>query len=168
MDFNQPQPESDGQMIKRVIWFIVALILLAAIIFGIRALRSQRVIDDTSAPVAELPQNNGQIAGSTTPEYTGPQTHTVTLTDEGYSPKAITIFAGDTIKFTNSSNMRMWTASDPHPTHTDYIGFDEKKADPSGASWEFKFTKPGTWNYHNHLNSIFRGSVTVVATEQKG
>ncbi len=55
----------------------------------------------------------------------------------------------------------MWTASAPHPQHTNYAGFDQLKSVPNGGTYEFTFTKVGTWKYHNHVAPTFTGSVTV-------
>jgi plastocyanin len=85
----------------------------------------------------------------------------VSLTDTGYSPAVVTIHSGDRIIFTNNSQNRMWTASDPHPQHTAYPGFDEKSAGVSGAQYSFTFTTIGHWGYHNHLNPRQKGTVIV-------
>ena len=93
----------------------------------------------------------------------------VTYTDSGYTPNVLKIKKGDTVTWKNQSSRRMWTASDPHPIHTEYPenggcingAFDECKGDPSGAEWSFTFTHTGTWNYHNHVNSRDEGTIIV-------
>lgn len=90
-----------------------------------------------------------------------PSTATVTHNDSGFSPKSVTVKVGDTVRFTNASDDLMWVASDFHPTHTKLSGFDEKNAAGKGGSYEFIFTKSGTWSYHNHIQTSETGSVIV-------
>lgn len=78
-----------------------------------------------------------------------------------FSPSPITIKVGSTITFMNESGRDMWPASAPHPTHTDYPGFDAAKPIKPGQSYSFIFTKAGIWKYHNHLDPTKFGSVTV-------
>ena len=96
-------------------------------------------------------------------------TVTVTYTDNGYSPASVTIAAGGTVIFKNMSTRNLWTASNPHPVHTEYGGsggcigsiFDQCKAEAFGTSWSFKFIKAGIWGYHNHSQAAHRGTVVV-------
>ncbi|MBI5530317.1 MAG: cupredoxin domain-containing protein [Candidatus Doudnabacteria bacterium] len=78
-----------------------------------------------------------------------------------FSPSTITIKAGDYIMFKNKSTQDFWPASDPHPTHTGYPGFDSGKAVAAGAKFNFQFDKVGSWGYHDHLNPIIKGTVIV-------
>ena len=91
------------------------------------------------------------------------QTQTVEVTFNGttFSPSTVTIKVGDTVKFTNTSTVSMWVASNSHPSHTDYPGFDEGTAAVSGGGYSFKFTKTGTWSYHNHVSPNQGGQVIV-------
>jgi len=84
-------------------------------------------------------------------EATGKPTATVRMTDAGYSPKVLKIKQGQTVEFVNDSKTDYWPASDPHPTHTDYPGFDAQKTILPGGSWDFTFNRTGTYGYHNHL-----------------
>lgn len=80
-----------------------------------------------------------------------------------FSPAVVTIKAGDTVTWTNHATNPVWIASNPHPTHTDYPGFDSKAAIDPGKTYAFTFTKVGSWGYHNHLNPSVQG--TVIVTE---
>lgn len=67
----------------------------------------------------------------------------------------------------------MWVASNPHPLHTDYPGsdikncgagtamFDSCRVTNPGESWTFILEEPGTWGYHNHLQSSQTGTIIV-------
>lgn len=102
-----------------------------------------------------------------------PKTVTVTYNGSSYSPKTVTVNAGDTVQFVSTSGS-MWTASDPHPQHTGYDGTSRSQHCASGysgpapfdqcapgASFSFVFTKAGAWGYHNHLNDSAFGTVIV-------
>jgi plastocyanin len=76
---------------------------------------------------------------------------TVHMTDHGYEPKVLKIKQGQTVEFVNDSNEGYWPASDPHPIHTDYPGFDAGNTVAPGGSWKFTFNRTGSYGYHNHL-----------------
>lgn len=100
----------------------------------------------------------------------------VTYSASGFSPKAVTVKKGEAVMWTNVSVEGMWVAVDEHPAHADYDGTDLKKhcatgagvsfdqcaASSAGSQWSFTFNKAGTWEYHNHANDKFVGTVTVI------
>lgn len=86
---------------------------------------------------------------------------TVTFTSSGFSPSSVIVAEGGKVTFVNNSSASMWPASDPHPTHNGYPGFDAEKAIGNGGSWTFTFNKKGSWGYHNHLNPMNKGTVIV-------
>jgi hypothetical protein len=55
----------------------------------------------------------------------------------------------------------MWTASDPHPVHTDYSVFDAQSIYRYGEVYAFPFQETGTYAWHNHEKSDHRGIVRV-------
>src|SRR3989344_471350 len=93
-----------------------------------------------------------------------------TYTDQGFSPKSITVKKGGTVTFTNNSTHGMWVAVAMHPTHDAYDGtamsehclggaalgdaFDQCHVVEAGESWSYTFTKAGSWNYHNHYRAL--------------
>lgn len=133
------------------------------------------------APVTEAPVTNQMpIVGSTTPEMIVENTLpgvTVTYTDQGFSPKSVTVPAGTTVTFVNQSTGGLWVASAMHPSHAAYSGtsasqhcpdttgtaFDECAAVALGSSYSFTFTKVGSWKYHNHVQATDFGAITVTA-----
>lgn len=100
---------------------------------------------------------------------------TVEYQEGGFVPETITVSIGSTVAWQNSVGRPMWVASDPHPAHTDLEGFDQQRvinrvtppfstaAHAHGEGiYEYTFTKPGIWKYHNHLSPQHRGTITVV------
>lgn len=100
------------------------------------------------------------VTGTTTISL--PKTGTVTYTDSGFSPKTLIVAKGGTVTFINRSSQNMWVASDPHPTHTGYPAFDQKKSVANGAVYTFIFDKTGSWNYHNHVSSPQHNGTIIV------
>lgn len=145
---------------------IVILVLLAALgAYKFRSEIKSIIMPQNSAPVVESTPTPTTPAPTSTPEVTPPVTTTQTAnevdyTDSGFSPATLTVKVGDTVKFVNKSANPMWVASNPHPTHTDLPGFDEKS---TATEYSYTFTKVGSWGFHNHRNPSDGG--TIVVTE---
>ncbi|MDZ4285143.1 MAG: hypothetical protein U1A28_04935, partial [Patescibacteria group bacterium] len=104
--------------------------------------------------------------GSTAKKNT-PSVRVVELRDDGFYPPTISISPGDTIHFTTTRTEPFWPASNLHPTHALYPEFDPKKPVSPTASWTFTFSKPGSWEYHDHLAPLYRGVITVGNEQEK-
>ena len=114
--------------------------------------------------LAELPEGS--------PKPTSAE-HQITITADGFSPKIITVKAGDTITFFNEDSNKHWPASAMHPTHTIYPGSDIKKCGggeaifdackglAQGESFSFTFNEKGSWKYHDHLSVSSTGTIVV-------
>ena len=85
----------------------------------------------------------------------------VSYTSSGFSPSTLTINAGDTVVFTNDTNIQMWVASNPHPIHTDLSEFDNRRGVSNGETYKFTFETPGEYFYHNHMNFSDGGTIIV-------
>lgn len=110
-----------------------------------------------SENAATIPQQN---TVATSPQN-GTNSKTVEYTDNGFVPKSISIKAGESVTWVNKASDDFWVASNPHPSHTDYPGFDALKEIPVGGMHSFTFAKVGKWGYHNHLNHTEGGTVVV-------
>ena len=86
---------------------------------------------------------------------------TIRITSAGFFPKEATVDFGTTVTFINDDRVSHWPASDPHPIHDDYAEFDSKRAVLPGKLWSFRFTKSGTFRFHDHVNSSVRGTIIV-------
>lgn len=102
-------------------------------------------------------------AGGSKPTPATSMVHFVELTEEGFSPKELTISQGDTVKFTTTRDKYFWPASNTHPTHDIYAEFDAKNAVAPSAYWSFQFDRVGEWQYHDHLDPKFSGIVIVLS-----
>jgi len=95
------------------------------------------------------------------------QTHEIILTENGFEPTSITINRFDIVKFSTTAGKTFWPASNLHPLHDIYPAFDPKMPIDPSKSWSFRFTKVGTWEFHDHLFPAYRGNITVVVTPSR-
>ncbi len=145
---------------------IIAIVIVAVVVLGGYFLFR---VAYQSTPSVSQTSNQQTVPQPSTAQTSVAEINVVTYTNAGYSPSTLRIKAGDTVIFKNQSSQSMWTASGKHPTHLLYpttggcIGstFDACKGVQPGDSWSFKFDLPGTWKYHNHLNSSDTGAVIV-------
>jgi plastocyanin len=171
-------------MKQAVLWVIVALVVLVA--GGLAVYRSTapngdvvpqgtaNLEDRTTPPAAgqflQLEPTGGPPTPTTSPAATSPAPAaspapsaavTISMTDTGFSPARVTVTAGTTVTFVNDGQAQHWPASDVHPTHDILPEFDSKRGVATGGTYAHTFTKAGTWNFHDHLNPRFTGTVTV-------
>jgi plastocyanin len=85
----------------------------------------------------------------------------VTMEADGFSPSTLTVERGETVTFENTSDEDKWPASNVHPTHELYPGFDAKNAVLPDESYSFTFERAGSWGYHDHLNPALQGTIVV-------
>jgi plastocyanin len=131
--------------------------------------------------VPAQPVNPGTTSTTTTTTTTTRTTTggvTIAYTNQGFSPKTISVPVGTQVTFVNQTSENMWVASAPHPTHQGYDGTTESVHCASGysgpapldqcafgTSFAFTFGKVGTWPYHNHASPTDFGMVTVTAAQ---
>ncbi|MEM4282123.1 MAG: cupredoxin domain-containing protein [Candidatus Woesearchaeota archaeon] len=112
---------------------------------------------------------SGQPAQPSTPSQIVEKTNVIEITESGFSPRTLSIRAGETVVFVNKDINPHWPASAVHPTHTVYpesggcIGskFDACRGLAQGETFSFKFDKIGRWKYHDHLNPSLTGEIVV-------
>jgi len=112
---------------------------------------------------ASTPPTSGVYSSGSEMDALGPDILVAEVVYDGtkFLPQSLNIKVGDIVIFKNSGTTDFWPASNPHPTHTDYPEFDAKAAVPPGKTFQFKFLKPGSWGYHNHLNPSATGIINV-------
>src|SRR5262245_54064911 len=68
-----------------------------------------------------------------------PQKIEILYAEQGFVPSTTSIAVGNTVIFTNTVDLPLWVASDPHPLHSDYNEFDSEHSIGKGESYEFTF-----------------------------
>jgi plastocyanin len=175
-------------MKKAIIWIALIFILIIGLFFIFRNDNSSNIenekkiqIPDSINPVEEdknieAPDTENEVAEETILEGE-PQTHTIQIKPSAFwfSPRTLTIRAGDTVRFINQGTENHWPASNQHPTHKIYPGSDIKKCGSPeenrifdacgplgpGESYSFTFTQRGNWHYHDHLRASLGGTIVV-------
>lgn len=84
----------------------------------------------------------------------------VTITQDGFEPKTITIPQGSRITWTNTSNAVSSVYSASHPTHLIFPPLNLGEIAPNNTVSLGILTK-GTYKYHNHLNPTQTGTIIV-------
>ncbi len=112
----------------------------------------------TSTPAAT--QGNGYGNNGVTPTTATGSTPTasaggnaVCVSNFTFSPGALTVHVGDKVTWTNNDSVA-------HTVTSDTKKFDSNTLAP-GATFSFKFTKAGTYNYHCNIHSSMHGSIIV-------
>jgi plastocyanin len=147
----------NGTMRKRV---IVALALMVLLVMVVGALSLKYIYDPVSKDVTSTIQSNNI---HTEEENKVSEDHVVQVvyTETGFSPSRIEIEIGTTVKFTNVTSGPLWVGSDPHPVHSDHPEFDAKKDYLKDETYSYTFNQVGTYGFHNHKKSLYRGVVVV-------
>lgn len=151
---------------------IIAIVIVAAVLVG-----GYFLFKGAYQPTPSVPQTSNQqtvpqpSTSESSTQQSAPQSsagqapvaaeNVVTYGESGFSPSILRVKVGTTVIFKNEKSGPMWVASNPHPIHTDYSGFDAKRGYSKGESYSFTFTKPGSWKYHNHLNPSEGGVIIV-------
>jgi hypothetical protein len=133
-------------VIRKKIQYLVALVSLAIVLFGYGVYE-----------LGNFASSREMKAGTPAPSYS----KLVVYTAEGYSPAVLEVSLGSKVGFKNTSDFPMWTASDPHPLHSDYGDFDSRRDYLAGETYVYEFKETGTFGYHNHEKSLHRGIVRV-------
>ena len=144
---------------------VIVLVIIGAIYFTVTRETQEENESNTNSPVDivnfEATPADGEGDGTENGGITFALVHTITYTDDGYSPKTLTIKAGEIVDFENNSSVEVWTASDVHPDHELLPEFDSLSGYKPGETYSFTFETPGSWTYHNHLNPSQTGIIIV-------
>ena len=85
----------------------------------------------------------------------------VTYKNGVFTPSNFSVKAGTAVSFVNASDEGMWIGANPHPSHTSLPSFDAKREYKPGETYKYTFVKKGSFGYHNHVNPMARGTLTV-------
>ncbi|MBI3261000.1 cupredoxin domain-containing protein [Candidatus Berkelbacteria bacterium] len=99
-------------------------------------------------------------SGSTSTSVSEPKTYKIELEQDGFKTTNLSINAGDSVIFEIKDEGSYQIRSGPHPTHIDIPELDSGVV-AKGAKYTFKFTKAGTFRFHDHLHTNFTGTITV-------
>lgn len=142
---------------------VAVVVILLLVIAGWYLTRVKQTVppqdQSTQSPVSSSTQSVAPVA--TEGATMNKDINVVTVTQSGFSPKSVTIKAGDTVTWMNSDSASHTVSSDPHPTHTLFPVLNKVGLINAGDKKSLQFTTAGTFTYHDHLNPSSTGSVTV-------
>ena len=141
-----PNPTTPPKSGGKLLVFLVIVVLVAVVVVGYVALRPKT----TSAPAA--------------PTTTAPTTlalAAVSITSGGFVPATITVHVNQGIVWTNNDTATHEVASDPYPTDNAVAGFNDTQPLATSDTFDFIFSKAGTYTYHDNLHPTTRGTVIV-------
>lgn len=105
-------------------------------------------------------QPSTATTSSQTSTATEAEQNVVTLTQDGFTPKTLTVKAGTKVTFVNKSGATAAVNSAPHPAHTAYPPLNLGNFQDGGTLFLI-FDKADTYTYHNHLNPSQNGKIVV-------
>jgi len=94
-------------------------------------------------------------------DWRGRSEVTIEIREEGFTPERLRIDRGTRITFITKRDRQFWPASNPHPSHSFYYGFDPREPIEPDSSWSFIADEPGVWGYHDHIRSYYAGTLYV-------
>jgi plastocyanin len=105
----------------------IALVIVVVVIFASLSNKNSTPSANTQSETSQSTEPDNSIDALDSDSDASSEEATVTTvryTDDGYSPKSVEVAVGSTVMFINDSTQAMWTASDPHPVHTNLSAFD--------------------------------------------
>ncbi|HEY7974147.1 MAG TPA: plastocyanin/azurin family copper-binding protein [Ktedonobacterales bacterium] len=76
-----------------------------------------------------------------------------------FSPASVTVKVGDTVTWTNNSNVPHTSTSDSSSA----VSWDSSAISTGGGTFSFVFTKAGTYTYHCSFHPFMHGTIVVTA-----
>lgn len=136
---------------KKLGYFKLLLVLLGVLLVGGIAVYFYKPL--TKKPTNSVPNPQTNV---TTPVLSA----TVAISKQGFVPAAIEIKARTQLTWINKENSPHQIVSDPFPLQTN---LKDLNSDPLlfNEAFSFTFEKPGTYTYHDQINSKLKGTVIV-------
>lgn len=141
-----------------VITGVVIIVLVLAGWYFVVAKKSST--PQVPAAVTQTPAPTRSPVSSASEGAMMTEKNVVKITSVGFSPKSVTIKAGEPVTWMNNDSDDHTVNSDKHPTHILYPFLNLGLIKP-GEKKSVTISKTGTSTYHDHLNPSLAGSVTV-------
>lgn len=147
-------------MSSKNIVIILALVLL--LVGGFLFVRSKNRYQNPQEPVTvDNTQAEPSVDNPASDSAVTKDNQTVTIDANGFSPKNVTIKAGESVTWSNKDTAVHEVNSVIHPTHQVYPPLNTIGLLKAGQQKSLSFPDKGTYKFHDHLNPQFSGAVTV-------
>lgn len=151
------------KFVRNLIFVILVVVVLALSTFFLVNKKKDQLSKTTGESTTTTSNSESQKSeepGQNSQTPTVNSGVTITFSNSGFSPNTVRVGSGGTITVKNDSTNPLQFNSNPHPAHTDNaelnLGLVEE-----GQAKSLTVTKPGTWGFHDHLDSSFKGSIIV-------
>jgi plastocyanin len=138
--------------------FVLSILVIFVVWFGYSLLSF--ILGDPEQSV-HVEQSDEEHDHSDEVDASGNANHIIVYTETGFIPKRLEVVVGETVVFTNLTEIPMWVGSDPHPEHTDHSDFDALADYGKDNEFDYTFEITGTFGFHNHNKSVHRGTIVV-------
>lgn len=160
----KPTAYGKNNLVKTLlIYLMVGGILYAGVYYFVLAKKGTDYNQMKSPITANMVDKNisATLETQASPTAAIPETQNkIFLTATGFSPKVLTIKAGETVTWENNLGETATIDSDVHPAHTKYPPLNLGQFS-AGQILNLLFDQPGTYGYHNHLNATQSGTIIV-------
>lgn len=152
---------------SKAIWWITGIVIVLAIggiaVYALTSQMKQSSPETTSDNTSKTDSNKTDTATKGDAPTSSEQTAGVTIvfTDQGFEKSSYTVKKGQSVKVENMSTTQLQFSSDDHPTHTEDPELNLAVLQP-GQSASFTPTTVGGHDFHDHLQSQYAGTLTVV------
>ena len=127
---------------SRKVTFLLILVVILAGLIAINAIKQTEV-----APTVQ-------------PAFTRAQTSVVTITANGFVPSILKIKKDTIVSWKNTDTVGHSVLSGPHPEHSDLSDLNSGPL-VSGQSYQYKFTKSGSFYYHDEQKLTTNATIVV-------
>lgn len=141
---------------------VMAVIVVLVLMVGGIVLTRPKQPNPSQTPSVQTPASTESASPISATEGAIVKEETIVkITSTGFSPKVITIKAGESVTWMNEDSADHQVLSAIHPTHTVYPPLNTIGLLKSGEKKSLSFPEAETYKYHDHLNPSLTGSVTV-------
>ncbi len=84
----------------------------------------------------------------------------VTIDQHGFTPSSTQIHVGATVTWSNNGPDNHQVTANPYPSGSSLPSLNSGQLS-SGQTYKYKFTKAGTYSYHDQLNPLLSGTIVV-------
>ena len=144
---------------KLLVGVVAGILLVAGVAYAVT--RDQPDTATTTASPTPAPISSPSPGTSPSSDSNKAKAATTIMYDaSGFAPTTITVTAGQSVTFTNSSDHEVDVSSSPHPAHTDNPELNAGVLAP-GKSVVKVLNNKGSFGIHNHLNPTERMKITI-------
>ncbi len=126
---------------KKANWFIIGAALMLAVIGIVMIISSNKAEEKKISSPA-------------------PRVNKVLITPQGFTPAEITVKPGTKVIWTNDDTAIHQIYANPHPTGKSLPSLKSAILN-NKQTYEYTFTKTGTYGYHDQLNPTTNGTINV-------